>query len=227
MRKFLVLAAGLATVAATISAAQAADLPRRKGYSAPAPVVAPVRRGFSWSGAYVGANVGYGWGKHTKAGSKVFGKPNGALGGVTAGYNVQNGNIVMGVEGDVSRTGEVETRHLVGGYGKSHLKTLATARARVGVAADRALFYVTGGYAGGALTTKVQPDTAQGYKETKWLNGYAVGGGVEYAATDNVTVKGEYLYADLGSKTFGDAGSPKVKTGFQDHLLRGGVNYKF
>lgn len=227
MRKFLVLAAGLATVAASFGAANAADLPRRKGYSAPAPVVAPVRRGFTWTGAYVGANVGYGWGKHTKDSAKLFGKPNGAVGGVTAGYNVQNGNIVMGVEGDLAKTGEVETREHVGGYAKSHLKTLGTARARVGVAADRALFYVTGGYAGGALTTKVQPAGAQGYKETKWLNGYAVGGGVEYAATDNVTVKGEYLYADLGAKSYGGAPAPAAKTGFQDHLLRGGVNYKF
>ena len=227
MRQFLVLAAGLATLAASVGAASAADLPRRKGYSAPAPVVQPVRRGFSWSGAYAGVHGGYGWGKHTKDGSKAFGKPAGFHGGAQAGYNYQNGPLVLGVEGDVSRTGQVESRQHPGGYAKSHLKTLATARARVGVGVDRALFYVTGGYAGGAVTTKAQPVAAQGYKETKWLNGYAVGGGVEYAATDNVTVKGEYLYADLGAKTYGGKGAPQVKTGFQDHLLRGGVNYKF
>ncbi len=226
MRKFLVLAAALASVAATASGVQAADLPRRKGYSAPAPVVA-TRRAFTWQGAYVGATAGYGWGKHTKNGRNTFAKPDGFNGGVTAGYNMQNGQIVFGVEGDLGRTGQVESRQLVGGYSKSHLKTLATARGRVGVAADRALFYVTGGYAGGAVTTKVQPNAGQGYKETKWLNGYAVGGGVEYAATDNVTVKGEYLYADLADKTYGGAGAPQVKTGFQDHILRGGVNYKF
>lgn len=227
MRKFLALAAGLAAVAASLSVANAADLPRRKGYAAPPPDAAPMRRGFSWTGAYVGVHAGYGWGKHTKDGGKAFGKPDGGHGGVQAGYNHQMGNIVAGVEGDLSRTGQVEKRDLVGGYGKSHLKTLATARARVGVGVDRALFYVTGGYAGGALTTKVQPNVAQGYKETKWLNGYAVGGGVEYAATDNITVKGEYLYADLGAKTYGGAGAPQVKTGFQDHLLRAGANYKF
>jgi outer membrane immunogenic protein len=224
MRVSLAIAAGLLTVVA--GAAQAADLPRRTAARAPAP--ASYAPAFTWTGGYVGANAGYGWGKHTKGGSHVMGKPRGALVGVTAGYNQQYGNIVAGVEGDIGRTAQVDDRHRPASYGKSHLKTLATARARIGVAMDRTLIYATGGYAGGAVRAKYEVPGA-GMKETKWLNGYAVGAGVEYAATNNVTVKGEYLYTDLSAKRFGGGqpGAPVVKTGFQDHILRTGVNYKF
>lgn len=223
MRLSFALAAGLATILA--GAAQAADLPRRSAAVAPAPI--SYKPAFTWTGGYVGANAGYGWGKHTKGGTAVLGKPKGGLVGATAGYNQQYGKIVAGVEGDLSYTGETGTRTQPGVSGKSRLRSLATARARVGVAMDRVLVYATGGYAGGGVMTKVQPVAAQGYKQTKWQNGYAVGAGVEYAATNNVTVKGEYLYADLGAKTYGGGGAPVVKTGFQDHILRAGANYKF
>lgn len=225
MRPSIVLLAGLAA-GLFATASQAADLPRRKAYSAPEPVMQA--RGFNWTGGYVGATAGYGWGSHSKGGKAVFGKPKGAVGGVTAGYNMQYGSVVAGVEGDLSLSGESKSQSVPGLYSsKSRLRNLATARARIGVAADRALIYATGGYAGGSVQTSLQPAVGAGYKESKWLNGYAVGAGVEYAATDNVTVKGEYLYTDLGSKTFGGAGAPQVKTGFKNNLLRAGVNYKF
>ena len=31
--------------------------------------------------------------------------------------------------------------------------------------------------------------------------GWTIGGGVEYAITNNITIKGEYLYVNLGSKS--------------------------
>ena len=58
MKKYLLASvAALGLVAA--GAASAADLPSRKG-----PVAAPVYMppAFSWTGFYVGANAGYGWG---------------------------------------------------------------------------------------------------------------------------------------------------------------------
>ena len=44
---------------------------------------------------------------------------------------------------------------------------------------------------------------------SSWQNGYAIGGGIEYAITNNVSVKGEYLFSQLGSKTY-YGGSPDV-----------------
>jgi outer membrane immunogenic protein len=65
--------------------------------------------------------------------------------------------------------------------------------------------------------------------------GYTVGGGVEYAVTNNVTLKGEYLFYDLGSDTVNVAvvpGSGGAGTGYNSnyddngHIVRVGLNYK-
>src|ERR1043166_758416 len=96
----------------------AADLPRK----APpmAPVAAPV---WNWSGFYIGAHGGGGWGRSDVTHSTIFAapglafpldaaavttasspnlRPNGWIAGVHAGYNVQTGNFVWGLEGDIS-----------------------------------------------------------------------------------------------------------------------------
>lgn len=100
MKKILI-AGALALIAAP---ALAADLPRRSGAVAPAPVyAAPI---FTWSGFYVGAQAGYGWGKD-KYGVSLPSvqnfklSPDGVLGGVHAGYNWQSGAFVYGLEGDI------------------------------------------------------------------------------------------------------------------------------
>ena len=68
--------------------------------------------------------------------------------------------------------------------------------------------------------------------------GWTIGGGVEYAVTNNITIKGEYLYADLGSSHFNSIGNaasaiafPGVsvagKIDYNASIFRAGVNYKF
>ena len=68
--------------------------------------------------------------------------------------------------------------------------------------------------------------------------GWTIGGGVEYAITNNITIKGEYLYADLGSSNFNTIGNafaaanfPGVvasgKINYNASIFRAGVNYKF
>src|SRR3954470_6745756 len=97
-----------------VSAASAADLPSRR--PAPAPFIAAVPI-FTWTGFYVGAQVGYAWGDNNndipggafvaRGGVLVpfdggFGGDNdGFLAGVHAGYNYQFGAFVAGVEGDI------------------------------------------------------------------------------------------------------------------------------
>ena len=65
--------------------------------------------------------------------------------------------------------------------------------------------------------------------------GYTVGGGLEYAFTNNWSVKAEYLYVDLGSKkTTYTSTDPALAgtsfTGKRDNdfsVARVGLNYKF
>jgi outer membrane immunogenic protein len=210
MKKFL-LAALLASVA---TSAWASDLPTRKAPPAPTPVYAPPT--FTWTGCYVGVNGGYGIG--SGSGSN-FGNPSGGLIGGTAGYNYQIGQFVAGVEGDVDWADMTKsgTNPIVGAY-KTDINTLATARARAGFAVDRALLYVTGGYAGAETNVNIAGFGSQ----SDWRNGGVIGAGLEYAFTNNISAKAEYLYAPLESKTYDG-----VKSNTDLSLVRAGLNYKF
>ena len=65
--------------------------------------------------------------------------------------------------------------------------------------------------------------------------GWTVGGGLEYAFTNNLSVKAEYLYYDLGKRKVpvnlqpvGPAGGSYVSR-FENtgHIVRAGLNYRF
>jgi outer membrane immunogenic protein len=174
-----------------------------------------------------------------------------AMGGVQAGYNWQTSNWVFGVEADWDLTGQnrstlfqaslvplfgtvTDGNNLTQGIG---LDWLATVRGRVGFAANTALFYVTGGLAVGRVETFDSSHYAAGVTQTANVSttrtGWTVGGGIEYAIGQNWSVKGEYLYADLGRVTTYSGLQPTFALAFfHDHSLtvndfKFGVNYKW
>lgn len=103
MKKFVLAGLGLCALAAMQPAA-AADMPVKA-----MPVKAPIAVVWDWTGFYVGANVGYSWGKWSNDGiaSASSQSVNGALGGLQAGYNWQlNSTWVVGLEGDFQITGQ-------------------------------------------------------------------------------------------------------------------------
>nr|WP_137831490.1 outer membrane beta-barrel protein [Methylobacterium sp. L1A1] len=225
--------------------ASAADLPPRA-----APPPPPIPPAFTWTGFYIGANAGYGF----RGGASTFSDAtygsvteaksgNGFVGGGQVGYNYQftpGSGLVLGAEADFQGTtfgrrgdGTLGTTPY---YGVSpSLDWFGTVRGRVGYAFDRWLVYGTGGvaYDGGSASSYAAaypytlPDTTR--------LGYAVGGGVEYALTDKVSVKVEGLYVDLGKRSPGatvyDAtvpayyGTGRSESGFG--LVRGGLNWRF
>ncbi len=207
MKKFL-LAALLGGVA---TSAFAADLPTRKAPPAPMPYLAPA---FSWTGFYLGVNGGYG----LNSGGGDFGSPDGGFVGGTAGYNYQMGQLVLGVEGDWDWASLTHDGvNAVGPY-KTNIDDLVTVRGRLGYAIDRTLLYVTGGYAG-ADTELNFPGIGS---ESQWRSGGVIGGGVEYAFTNNITAKAEYLFAPMENTTLlGE------KSNLDLSLFRVGLNYKF
>src|SRR5882757_6157690 len=134
LRKFL-----LATVATVAFAniASAADLPVK----APAvPYVAP----YSWTGFYIGANLGYGWARASDD-LGMSSNLNGVIGGGQIGYNWQINNIVLGVETDFQGSGErASSNGLFLGVPVSvtgRIRYFGTVRGRIGYAWDRWMVY--------------------------------------------------------------------------------------
>jgi outer membrane immunogenic protein len=104
-----------------------------------------------------------------------------------------------------------------------------TIRARAGVALDRALVYGTGGFAYGDIGGNRGVDPVLGHHSGDEINwGWTIGGGVEYAITNNFKAKVEGLYVDIDTKdNFDQGGRVSVNRDAEFGVLRAGVNYKF
>jgi len=261
MKKIL----ALATAAVTFSCAPAlaADMPvKAPVYKAAAPM-------FDWTGWYAGANVGYGFGSNRvnfdplDAGAVVRAAfvspqlgddPKGFLGGLQLGANRQIGNVVYGVETDLSYSGIRDTVSgpPLTGFGfvtsaQQKLDWFGTLRARAGlVSLDRSLIYVTGGLAygqarlttstiiGGGLNCALVANFCMAGSSERWMAGWTIGGGWEYAFAPNWSAKLEYLYYDLGKITDinpqinGNAGITfQGSTNVKGNIVRVGLNYMF
>jgi outer membrane immunogenic protein len=205
-------AAGLSLAAFTIPA-MAADVVYQEP-PAPAPIVetAPVS---TWAGPYAGLHLGYGFSGDVSdsAGGSVDTK--GWLGGAFGGFNMQNGQFVYGVEGDVNYSG------VDGGDGT----LTARSRGRAGVAVtDDILLYGTAGLAAERL--RITED-ATGNADTNTMLGYTVGAGTDVKLTDQVFARGEYRYTDYGSKEFTLPGVGTADIDSSNHRVTMGVGIKF
>jgi outer membrane immunogenic protein len=191
-------------------------------------------------------------------------KSAGFIGGGQAGYNWQTGAFVLGVETDFDGSTLSKSFNNVGAAfidpfvarnlrndfltvnGKNSLTWLGTTRGRVGYVVtpdNRLMIYGTGGvaYGGGNSQFTAFDNTTGSFwngNPSSSRVGWTIGGGVEYAVTNNITIKGEYLYADLGSSNFNSIGNaasaiafPGVsvagKIDYNASIFRAGVNYKF
>ncbi|PZQ18050.1 MAG: hypothetical protein DI565_04890 [Ancylobacter novellus] len=206
----LLPAAAVAAVALGAVPAFAADLPAYE----PAPAVHAPVPSFSWTGGYLGLQAGYGWGD-TNYGAV---KPKGFVGGAYAGYNVQldNSPLVLGVDTDFNFSDEKDSPGSV----KFRQRWDGATRARVGYAFDRFLVYGAGGLA--YADTKV---TAPAGSRSKTNLGWTVGGGVEYALTDNLTTRVDYRYVDYGKDAYNIG--PVGKASSTENRVMAGVAYKF
>lgn len=222
--------AGLSALAAVMAmtAAHAADMQRPQAMPAKAPAfVAPV---YSWTGLYLGVNAGYGWGRSEWTSGGVSTdrfNADGAMVGGTVGYNMQMGQWVAGIEGDIAWSdmrGDTGTGLCVGVVCETRNNWLGTARGRIGYAFNGMMPYVTGGAAVGDI--EATPTGGSSTTETKV--GWTLGGGVEAAITGPWTAKVEYLYADLGKGSCDTSvcGTP-TDVDLTTNIVRAGVNFRF
>src|SRR6476469_7610286 len=136
----------LAAIIAVPLSAQAADLPA-PSYKAPAYVGPAVA---TWSGFYVGVNVGYGFGTSNWDSPAVATDPKGWLAGGTIGYNMQTGSWVWGLEGDLDWSNIKGTATCAGPDCETRLNWFGTARGRIGYSGWSSMMpYITGGAAFG------------------------------------------------------------------------------
>jgi outer membrane immunogenic protein len=216
MRKLFPAVAAFLTLVVAAVAANAADL-KMPVKAPPAPMPPP----FSWTGFYVGGNIGGAWLHHDWS-DRFFGLDFGEgsnsgafIGGGQVGGNYQINNFVIGVEGTFDWAADNNnnaTGIVVPALGGNLIqvtandKWISTLAARLGVAYDRALFYVKGGGgwvgANSATVTNLTNGNSITGSTNNTLNGWLVGAGLELAFTNNWSVKVEYDYLGLGSRTF-------------------------
>jgi outer membrane immunogenic protein len=206
--------------------------------------------GFDWSGGYVGASLGGGWGTTKTDGASFYGPGNtweggvpgvrfsngGVIGGLETGYNWQQGGVVFGLQADISATG-ITGSFASNSYGiDTSLDWLSTLRGQVGVPYGRYLFYATGGLALGGISA----DLHDHYPNSPTVNssdsqtgvGYAVGLGVAAALNTRWSAKLEYQYVDLGKKTFSfheDTGWDLIKSSASttENIVRFSLDYRY
>ena len=218
-----------------------------------APVMAPA---FSWTGWYIGGNIGAGWGENADAvatpgpgvnfgaGPSANSTSSGVIGGGQVGYDWQvNPSWVFGLVADFQGA---DIRGSSSGPGPGNgcapsacatedLRFLGTARGRLGWTAGNWMVYGTGGVAYGSVSStdnfaNLRIPLSGSSSETRV--GWTGGLGVDYAMTQNWVVGLEYLHYDLGttSVTGTDASGRITATVDQKvggDIVRGVINYKF
>lgn len=237
-------AAAIAILAGLIAPGMAADMPLKAARPA---AVAPD----PWSGWYVGAHAGYGWGH--KEWTQTFSNQgfdldrtvsalgvNGFLGGVQVGWNYRSGPWLVGLEGDWSWTNANDCRRLqvFADYANcSRAQWYATVTPRVGRIWNDVLLYLKGGL---ALVREEHHAVFLGVVDTETTRqlrtGWTVGAGFEHAFAAKWSWKLEYNYLDFGTRNvqlvyLPGGSSPDLVENWdvpqRVHAVKLGINYHF
>ncbi len=167
------IAAALAVASAPAFAGSASEPAPDPVVSTPAPAPAPASP--NWTGPYLGGQIGFG-----NVDTNV---PNvdgdGAIGGLSAGYDYDFGQWVVGGGLDY------DWADISLGTGAPTLENVFRAKLRGGYKVGNGLIYGTGGYANADTDTLGDED------------GYFVGAGYEHMVTQNVSLGGEVLYHEF------------------------------
>jgi outer membrane immunogenic protein len=209
------------------AAAQAADL---NWNSAPQSNLYSSTPSASWSGFYAGLNAGYGWGTlETQAvGGGVRNQYNtgGAVLGIQGGYNMDMGGFVVGTEADLQWANVKHDTTVGAGKLSNSVDFFGTLRGRAGATFGQVMPYVTAGFAVGRGSASLDNGTVTSTTGATHI-GWTAGLGLEAKATENISVKAEYLYVDLGTQTYTGLTGGNYDATQRFSVIRAGVNYKF
>jgi outer membrane immunogenic protein len=187
----------------------------------------------NWTGGYLGLEVGAGQGSVSVTDNAADGIPPGPfnyttlnlLTGLNAGYNVQAGVFVLGVEGKVGYMiprGQGTVPSSNPAYHQDltiNPGVTAELSAKAGLALDQTLLYTKAGvtWFGGSAQ---QVTTKPGYAPTGSgaLPGKVVGLGVEQMLTDTVSIKAEYdhtIYDQVTAYQTSTVADPPTPVGYK------------
>jgi outer membrane immunogenic protein len=216
-----------------------------------------------WSGFYLGAQAGYMQGtgsdsdlcfSDTGVGSGCFSDADDGfdisdnnMDGVTVGgyvgYNYRIDQVVLGLEGDANWDNANGSSSVLGSLNyDTGINWDFSVRARLGLVVDeRALLYVTGGPSW--VNTDVDTNLGIGVADVANFKsgdestefGWVLGAGAEYAITEHLSMKAEYLHgwygdADLDLFEFSDGVDNTkyvLKQNLQTNVVRVGLAYHF
>lgn len=150
----------------------------------------------SFDGSYIGGAVAL---NKSKTGASITPAVTTTLeskdkvgGGIYAGYGTQMEQLYLGIEGGFYLNGNPSPT-LSFGTTNTGIKSRNTfdISGRVGFVANQALIYGTGGFTSTKFETIGLPT-----KSDKRLEGIRYGGGIEFALTPQMSIRGEYTHAN-------------------------------
>jgi outer membrane immunogenic protein len=214
-----------------------------------------------FGGFYLGAQAGYAgysntWNDLDRFGPiEVGGLPldvsqtaNGGAFGVQAGYNLQSGCTLFGIESDWAWTNAKASTLLRGQPGEdkdtvtptSKLRWFGTTRIRTGVVVDNLLLYVTSGVAYANVKRDTvwadngDPEDSETFSSSKTKFGWTAGAGAEWAFAPNWSIKTEALYMQFQKDTvthtsqfLNEGAQFRLKNEDSAWVGRVGLNYRF
>ena len=172
MRNLFLRGAVLIALSASV-AANAADM-AVKALPLPEPP-------YNWSGAYIGANFGGAWtsGSLNIPNNNFYGGLSEFIGGIQAGYNIQAGHILFGVEGEFDGATFGHPALPTPTLGSVRQNWIGTVAGRVGLVADRWLVY--GKFGGGWVNSNaVLNFPGVSWSGSNTSSGWLAGVGLEY-----------------------------------------------
>ncbi len=219
----ILLVAGIAALAFIGSSAFASDLPTKAPINK-IPIAPPP---YNWSGFYVGANFGSGWGNGSLniPGNNFYGGITELIGGVQAGYNFQAGHVLLGAEADFDLASFNHPTFPAPTLGSVSNHWMSTVAGRIGLVDDRWLVFAKlgGGWVGSEAIVNLPGSPSWSGSSTN--GGWLIGGGIEYGFKPHWTVKLEYDYLALSN--WNSATVPVVALNRDVQMVKFGANYKF
>jgi outer membrane immunogenic protein len=191
-------------------------------YEAP-PLAAPLL----FAGWWIGGTLGGATSTFDFSQSNAPIDASGMLGGITGGYNWQNGPVVLGFEGDLLAAGVNGSGHFSGSPNSANpnMDAMANLRLRAGVTVvPQVMLFVT---AGGAWADIDLPVSGKGGGSGSGsFYGWSVGGGAEVAFNPNWSARFDYQFTDFNSDTVSYPGGD-VKYDPDVNTYRGSLIYRF